>query len=103
LKSSVIVQEEPGTGLVQVVVVADYAEYVEFGFVHAFSGNYIPPNPFFRRAIEIISMRFPDIVSNAGISIPALFPSHKATVGRPTGSYAGLPTTDAVFVGITFN
>lgn len=72
LKASIIVQEDRAAKVFRVIADTPYAVYVEYGFVHWISGMFIGPNPFFRRAIEIVRNRFGNInISAIRSRVPA--------------------------------
>jgi hypothetical protein len=51
-----------------VVVLVPYAGYVEYGSLHG--DVWIPPNPFFRKAMTDGKRRFPEILRNSMTTTP---------------------------------
>lgn len=68
LRTTIIVSPSPGEGIEQIVVLAPYAAPVEFGHITSNNG-YVPPNPFFRHAIDDGTRKFAELA--ASISLKA--------------------------------
>lgn len=61
LRSTIDVFPDGSDGFV-VAVTAGYAEWVEFG--HVAHGTWVPPNPFFRTAVQATASNWPTLVSS---------------------------------------
>jgi hypothetical protein len=51
-----------------VIVEVPYAFWVEYGFIHYKSGKWIPPNPFFRRAMDDARRVYPGLLKKAVVT-----------------------------------
>jgi hypothetical protein len=72
LLKSIVVQPSMNGMVWNVLVLVPYAGYVEYGTLHhGARGDYwIPPNPFFRRAMADGRKRFPDILRESMVTTP---------------------------------
>jgi HK97 gp10 family phage protein len=68
LLKSIKVQPSMGGMVWNVLVLVPYAGYVEYGTLHG--DVWIPPNPFFRKAMDDGKKRFPDILRESMTTTP---------------------------------
>jgi HK97 gp10 family phage protein len=68
LRKSIKVVPSMGRRVWNVVVLVPYAGYVEYGSLHG--DVWIPPNPFFRKAMTDGKRRFPEILRNSMTTTP---------------------------------
>jgi HK97 gp10 family phage protein len=83
LRKSIIVVPSMNRMVWNVLVGVPYAGYVEYGTLHEYPGGtlWIPPNPFFRKAMADGRKRFPEILRQSMMTTP-----HQLAQGMKLGT-----------------